>query len=573
MITGRLEVGGVLGGVGVLLGTDPGWVGGYRLEGRVGVGGQGTVYLGRDGGGRRVAVKVLHGHLVVQEVARARFLDEVELAKRVAPFCSAQVIETGVLEGRPYIVSEFVDGPSLQASVRESGVRGGAALERLALNTVTALAAIHNAGVVHRDFKPGNVILGPDGPVVIDFGIARALDVSQSLTGSQTVGTPGYTAPESFRGDGAGPPADLFAWGATIAYAATGRPAFGGATISAVMYSVLHGEPDLDGLDGRLEAIVLSCLDKDPAKRPTAVEVGDLLRALPAPAWLTGDPVAGSGVDEAAPSGGRDDDSSPPGHGEQSAASAGEHRGQSADALPPARRAQNADTFPPARRAQNADTFPPAHRAQDDAASLDGRRARISDASQHGRGARIAASLGGRRRGVGIAAAAVAVLALVGAGYFAFPSLRAQGPVEPQRGPLGAALNASSPASGVEEALGTPSPTRTPRKSKAPDASPPANPAPEPGGTTASPSASPETPRPTPKPPPPSSPKTVGSVTTQDMARYCSSLGYPLYFFFNDSLTCQGNGSKETTLTAVCRWRYPTEPNVKATGTTCISYP
>ncbi|WP_336216621.1 protein kinase domain-containing protein [Nonomuraea sp. LPB2021202275-12-8] len=140
---------------------DPDAAGPYRLEGRLGTGGQGVVYAGRGPGGALVAVKLLHPHLIADDEARTRFLREVRTAKRVAPFCTAQMLDSGFVGARPYIVSEFVDGPSLQESVKESGPRGAAALQRLAINTATALAAIHAAGVVHRDFKPGNVLLGP----------------------------------------------------------------------------------------------------------------------------------------------------------------------------------------------------------------------------------------------------------------------------------------------------------------------------------------------------------------------------------------------------------------------------
>jgi len=484
-----------------LLPTDPANVGPYPLEGRLGAGGQGTVYLGGDESGRRVAVKLLHAHLIVQEVARIRFLDEVELAKRVAPFCTAQVLDSGVLNGQPYLVSEYVDGPSLQASVRDAGVRGGAALERLALNTVTALAAIHQAGVVHRDFKPGNVILGPDGPVVIDFGIARALDLSRSLTGSQAVGTPGYTAPEHLRGEESGPAADLFAWGATMAYAATGKNAFSGTSFSAVMYSVLHGEPHLDGLDGRLEAIVRACLEKDPAKRPTAVEVGDRLRALPAPAWQTGG---------GPPPGLRGD---------------GQERSGGHPAVPGRHRHRN----------------------------------RIS-------------------------AAALAMLVLVGAVYFAVPNLLPEKSAEPSGASPGVALNPSDPAGSEEEAVAMPSPTKTPRASKSPeDRDGTRNPdvAPKPSGTRPPATEKPSSPKPSSStsepppanPPPPSHPKTLGTVTTKDMAQYCTARGYPVYFYLNGTLTCQGDGSTTTDVTAVCRWRFPGEPDVRAEGTTCVSRP
>ncbi|MGW0809062.1 protein kinase domain-containing protein [Nonomuraea sp. NPDC002799] len=273
---------------------DPAAVGPYRLIGRLGTGGQGVVYAGRGPGGALVAVKLLHPHLIADDEALARFLREVRTAKRVAPFCTAQMLDSGFVGARPYIVSEFVDGPSLQESVKESGPRGAAALQRLAINTATALAAIHAAGVVHKDFKPGNVLLGPDGPVVIDFGIAVALDLSQSVVSSQPIGSPAYMAPEQIAGGDVGPPADLFAWAATMYYAATGLRAFGGDNIPATLHAVLQSEPDLSHFEGPLRRLLQDCLAKDRARRPTAAQVVEHLRALPAPTWqdaATGTPT------------------------------------------------------------------------------------------------------------------------------------------------------------------------------------------------------------------------------------------------------------------------------------------
>ncbi|MEU0564798.1 protein kinase [Nonomuraea sp. NPDC005983] len=276
-----------------LLAEDPRTVGPYRLEGRLGAGGQGTVYVARGDDGVLVAVKLLHPHLMADHREQRRFLREVETAKRVALFCTAQVLDSGFVGGRPYIVNEFVDGPSLQTAVEDNGPRGAAALQRLAINTATALAAIHEAGVVHRDFKPGNVLLGPDGPVVIDFGIARALDLSQSVVSSQPIGSPAYMAPEQIAGGEVGPAGDLFTWGATMVYAATGQRAFAGNSIPGILHTILHGEPDLGGLEGPLRALLEECLAKDPARRPTATQVIERLRALPSPAWHTR-PVARS---------------------------------------------------------------------------------------------------------------------------------------------------------------------------------------------------------------------------------------------------------------------------------------
>ncbi|MBO2454469.1 serine/threonine protein kinase [Actinomadura barringtoniae] len=261
---------------------DPRAIGPFTIVGRIGIGGQGTVYAatGTEADDTTVAVKLLHAHLSFEEKARTRFLREVEAAKAVEGSCTVQVVGSGVQSQRPYIVTQYVDGPSLQESVAADGAHTGEALERLALSTATALAAIHRADIVHRDFKPANVLLGPDGPVVIDFGIARALTSSFSTT-SQVVGSPSYMAPEQISNDPIGPPADLFAWGLTMAYAANGAKAFTAETIPGIMQAILTGAPDLGDLTGRLRTIVERCLAKDPADRPTAEQVVAELQAKP----------------------------------------------------------------------------------------------------------------------------------------------------------------------------------------------------------------------------------------------------------------------------------------------------
>lgn len=273
--------------IGDLLPEDPRTIGPYTLAGRVGAGGQGTVFMGRSAEGHQVAVKLLNPHLLTDDRARRRFLSEFETAKRVAPFSAARVLDAGV-EGRwPFIVTEYVEGPSLQQSVHQSGPRSGPALERLAINTATALTAIHQAEVVHLDFKPSNVLLGPDGPVVIDFGISRALDLSVPQDTSRPMGTPGYMAPEMITGGDVGPAADLFAWGATMVYAANGRRAFDGDSGAAVVRATLHSDPDLSRLDERLRGLVQACLAKDPARRPTAAQVVEHLRGTAPPPVTT----------------------------------------------------------------------------------------------------------------------------------------------------------------------------------------------------------------------------------------------------------------------------------------------
>ncbi|GGK56618.1 hypothetical protein Ppa06_10250 [Planomonospora parontospora subsp. parontospora] len=251
--------------------SDPQQIGAYRLVGVLGEGGQGTVYLGQTSSGRRVAVKVLHTRMAAEASVRERFEREAALARRVAVFCTAQVLEAGVSDGRPYLVSEYVPGPSLQQLVAGEGPRTGSGLERLAVATATALAAIHRVGIVHRDFKPANVIMGPEGPVVIDFGIARILEAG--VTSSALVGSPGYMAPEQLADQPAGPAADMFAWASTMVYAATGHAAFAGHHPAAVMNAVMSGEPDLNGVPRGLWSLLSACLAKDPGARPTADQV------------------------------------------------------------------------------------------------------------------------------------------------------------------------------------------------------------------------------------------------------------------------------------------------------------
>ncbi|WP_214317353.1 serine/threonine-protein kinase [Nonomuraea sediminis] len=244
---------------------DPVELGSYRLAGRLGEGGQGVVYLGFDAIGERVAVKLLS---TGDPQTRARLARELSALESIASFCTARVLDAATQGQRPYVVSEFVDGPSLSDRVRERGPLRGGELERLAVGTATALAAIHAAGVVHRDFKPANVLLGPDGPRVVDFGIARAEDAATHTSG--LIGTPTYLSPEQIGGSPATATSDVFAWGATIVYAATGASPFGADTVPAVLHRVLHFDPDLSALPPRLRAIIASTLSKDPTRRPTA---------------------------------------------------------------------------------------------------------------------------------------------------------------------------------------------------------------------------------------------------------------------------------------------------------------
>ncbi|MBB6349838.1 serine/threonine protein kinase [Nonomuraea muscovyensis] len=265
-----------------LVEDDPRRLGPYDIVGRLGEGGQGVVYLGRTASGGQVAVKLLHHGLLTDSDARAMFLREAEIARRVARFSTAPVLHADLAGQRPYIVSEYVPGPSLRDLVRVEGPRRGAALDRLAISTATALAAIHRAGVLHRDFKPANILMGPEGPVVIDFGIARALDAPGTASSGPLMGTPSYLAPEQLGGAPVTEAADIFAWGVTMVFAASGRPAFGMDSTPAVINRILNQKPVISGLDGLLLELVTASLSKDPAKRPSADDLVARLTSLPA---------------------------------------------------------------------------------------------------------------------------------------------------------------------------------------------------------------------------------------------------------------------------------------------------
>ncbi|MEU5994458.1 serine/threonine-protein kinase [Spirillospora sp. NPDC047418] len=255
---------------------DPRALGQYEVIGRLGAGGQGAVFLGKAPGGEYVAVKLLHAQMANDPAARARFTREVSAAQKVEPFCTARVLEADVHGDQPYVVSEFIDGPSLHDVVAHDGPRGAAELERLAIGTATALAAIHEAGIVHRDFKPNNVMLASDGPRVVDFGIARTVNSQESAVTAtgMVVGTPGYLAPEQLTGAPLTPAVDIFAWGATMVFAATGQSPFEADTLPVIINRILNEEPDLSALPpGPVRDLVGRCLSKDAGLRPPAPQL------------------------------------------------------------------------------------------------------------------------------------------------------------------------------------------------------------------------------------------------------------------------------------------------------------
>jgi len=265
---------------------DPRRLGDYQLLARLGQGGMGTVFLARDPDGRHVAVKAIRREFAADEEFRARFRSEVNRARQVPSFCTAAVLDADPDHHIPYLVVEYVDGPSLNEVVAERGPMSAGDLHSVAVGVAAALTAIHGAGVIHRDLKPTNVLLSLGLPKVIDFGIARALEAtSQHTRTDHFVGTVAYMAPERFDST-LGPvtsAADIFAWGAVVAYAGTGRSPFGGQTPMATAAQILTKPPDLRGMPESLIDPVERTLNKDPRGRPTANELVQELLAVSAP--------------------------------------------------------------------------------------------------------------------------------------------------------------------------------------------------------------------------------------------------------------------------------------------------
>jgi serine/threonine protein kinase len=261
--------------------TDPERLGEYVLVGRLGAGGMGVVYLAESDDGSYVAVKLIHADLAADPEYSGRFRSEVERARQVPSFCTAEFLAADLHHDPPYLVVEYIDGPSLAEVVDERGPLRGGTLHSLAVGVATALTGIHGAGIIHRDLKPDNVLLPPGSPKVIDFGIARPFEAtSQHTHPDMMVGTVAYMAPERFAADPDAPvtaAADVFAWGCVIAYAGTGRTPFRGDSPSATVARILSQPPHLKGLAEPMREPVLRALSKDPAERPTAPELLTML--------------------------------------------------------------------------------------------------------------------------------------------------------------------------------------------------------------------------------------------------------------------------------------------------------
>jgi serine/threonine protein kinase len=259
----------------------PGSVGSYRLLAKLGAGGMGQVFLGVSPGGRKVAVKLISPEHAGSAQFRERFAREIEAARRVGGFHTAPVVDADPEANPPWMVTAYIEGPSLEAAVARDGPLPPDQVYALGAGLAEGLAAIHACGLVHRDLKPANVIMAGDGPRIIDFGIARAADAATLTTAGTVIGTFAYMSPEQLHGDPVGPASDVFSLGCVLAFAATGRPPFGADSAAAVVLRITTEPPDLVGLaDEQLSQLIGDCLAKRPEARPA---VPALLAALASP--------------------------------------------------------------------------------------------------------------------------------------------------------------------------------------------------------------------------------------------------------------------------------------------------
>lgn len=275
------------------LGTgDPRRIGSYMLRARLGQGGMGRVFLGRSPSGRPVAVKAVHEHLAHQANFRRRFAHEVTAIRAVSGAFTAPLVGAGPDDETPWLATVYVPGPSLAEAVAKAGPFPLESLWPLAAGLSEGLHDIHTAGVVHRDLKPANVLLAADGPRVIDFGIARALDCASLTPDSVVIGTPGFMSPEQVEAAEQGPSSDVFTLGIVLAFAATGQSPFGEGPPLAMLHRIVRSDARLDGIPAPLRGLVAACLTKDPSDRPTSPEVLQAITASwgPPEQWPNGTP-------------------------------------------------------------------------------------------------------------------------------------------------------------------------------------------------------------------------------------------------------------------------------------------
>ncbi|WP_235450855.1 serine/threonine-protein kinase, partial [Streptomyces sioyaensis] len=286
----------------------PAYAGQYRLEARLGAGGMGVVHLARSSSGLTLAVKVVHAEFAQDPEFRGRFRQEVAAARRVSGAFTAPVVDADPDAELPWMATLHIPGPSLSDHVKRNGPMVPGEVRQLAAGLAEALRDIHRAGVVHRDLKPGNVLLAADGPKVIDFGISRPSDSEMRTETGKLIGTPPFMAPEQFqRPREVGPAADVFALGSVLVHAATGRGPFDSESPYLVAYQVVHDEADLAGVPEELAPLIEGCLAKDPADRPTPDALMELLRTASfgetplGGAPLGGAPLGGAPLGEAPP--------------------------------------------------------------------------------------------------------------------------------------------------------------------------------------------------------------------------------------------------------------------------------
>ena len=249
-------------------------IGHYVIRRRIGSGGMGVVYQAEDPRTQQfVAVKVLKPEVAGDRIARARLAREVETMRRVQSPNVAEVIDANIDAELPWVVTEYIPGPTLDATVTDHGPLRGRALTRFITGLARAIKDIHAVDVIHRDLKPGNVIISNGEPIVIDFGIAHAVDGAKLTQTGTFVGTPSYLSPEVIEGTALGPATDIHAWGGTVAFASTGRPPYGAGAFEVIFFRILNGEIDMDGMHEALRPLVNRAVSRDMRSRPTAEEL------------------------------------------------------------------------------------------------------------------------------------------------------------------------------------------------------------------------------------------------------------------------------------------------------------